>query len=1333
MKSILKKVFILFVLVASFCFTNVEASELINNQGDSVWTLLPSISDNITCYITVYSGSLPELNPGIIEYGKNKHGSTGLPYPFSEFSKDNEYDVYNFYMITDYGTNPNKSYIAYCLGHSMKMHYGVKLDATGSPLSNGKYLTSEIIDKVERVLIYGYDPSEIVEGSYRPLMQGECTQNAHLMFATQVAVWAAADGAWGTSLQEQLAQAYLNDDQDPRGLAMSAYRIIVENVNNSYKDISFLKETPEEFIQPIKLKWNQTNQRFEARVTDTNNMHSVPKVSYNWSDPTGNIYVEYDGSDVIICADEPTGTINSPVILTAEKNINNGRGKLKMWQNHTDPAGDQPLGRIVDGKRTPTYMYAKAYTEGFKVRVHKDLVDINRNYGDATVKNAVYGIYSDIDCTNEIARVTVGENGYSNKTDYLPYQTYYLKEITESEGTMLNTNVLTINPENAATDADGDFSITINTENEIIPTRLEVIKYRDEGEPSEGTSATGAILRLTLNSNKQETYTAIVDENGYCSFENIPYGTYTLTEDETNSVKYLKMNEQVINMYNSQQTYTYRVIVADNRLEVFLKVQKMDKDTNEAIMLEGAKFKIWDVENREWVTLMETPSGEMISEFVTNENGYFITPQALKSGEYVIYETESPDGYYLEDDYRLPEDESKLGEGGIKVTLSTQIQVEEDNEGNLIYTAKVQDRPLKGKLDIYKTGEMLTEAIFEVDSEKDGEKVIYSEEKATPVYKLQGLEGVTYEIYAAEDIKSPDGRITYVTKGQKVQTITTNENGIATTKELYLGEYEIKEVKVPNGYTINKEIPNVTLTNDDPYERVKITKEEYTNERQKLQLTFNKIFKDVSYSNGEKLEKKSLFGVYTKNEIQNYKGQAIIPSNMLMDLIWADENGDVTSTIDLPEGTYYVKELYASYPYTISTETVDFVLKYTDDSNQEFVVVEGPDFTNDYESTSITLVKLSTTTMDNIILNGDKIDTTTLDEEVQVILDQIKGMTKEEIKEYFEKNEVKFVSGAKYGVYTDEECQNALRIKDEETGVFEEAVIVTDDTGLVELNNIPLGEYYLKEIEAPQGYELSDEIVKVTLDNTNKDTMVYQALIEEDIVEAMLTKTDIFTGEVIPNCVFEIRDENDELLLKSITDEEGKGYIPVSIFEDGKTYTYTEVEAPDIYDLNTEPHEFVAKYDEEGNWDVEPVEVENIRKTREVIVRKLDAETGEPLKGCVFTIAMIDPETGEQKVNAKTGEPIYLVENVETDENGEYIIPEAPMGTYKFLEIKAPEGYELDEDLTGYTFTIDNNSPETIIFEVTNTGDIAVIAIASVAVICAVGIVFVIRRNKIMS
>ena len=242
--------------------------------------------------------------------------------------------------------------------------------------------------------------------------------------------------------------------------------------------------------------------------------------------------------------------------------------------------------------------------------------------------------------------------------------------------------------------------------------------------------------------------------------------------------------------------------------------------------------------------------------------------------------------------------------------------------------------------------------------------------------------------------------------------------------------------------------------------------------------------------------------------------------------------------------------------------------------------------------------------------------------------------------------------------------------------------------------------------------------------------MVYQALIEDGVVKPFITKIDIFTGEYVPNCTFEIAEKDGKVLLHSVTNEEGKAFIPLTLFEDGKTYTYTEIEAPDIYDLNTEPHEFVAEFDEEGKWVTEPVEVDNRRKTREVIVRKLDAETGDPLEGCVFTIALIDEKTGEQIKNAQTGEPVYLVENATTNENGEFVIEKAPMGTYKFTEIKAPEGYELDEDLTGLVFTINNDSPETIIFEVTNTGDIAVVAIVCVSLVCVAGIVFVIMKNR---
>ena len=201
------------------------------------------------------------------------------------------------------------------------------------------------------------------------------------------------------------------------------------------------------------------------------------------------------------------------------------------------------------------------------------------------------------------------------------------------------------------------------------------------------------------------------------------------------------------------------------------------------------------------------PSGEYIDEFVTNEEGYCITPAKLYPGRYVIYETDVPEGYYFEDGLRIPEDESHLGDpeyGGKEFVIDKYAMVGQGvypypgmQLDDLILEIDINDRPLVGQLEIHKTGEMLTGASTALETVKDGEKVVHSEEKATPIYTLQGLQGVKYEIYAAEDIKSPDGRVTYVSKGTLVDTVTTGEDGYATTKELYLGEYEIKEVEAP--------------------------------------------------------------------------------------------------------------------------------------------------------------------------------------------------------------------------------------------------------------------------------------------------------------------------------------------------------------------------------------------------------------------------------------------------------------------------------------------------------------------------------------------------------
>ena len=113
--------------------------------------------------------------------------------------------------------------------------------------------------------------------------------------------------------------------------------------------------------------------------------------------------------------------------------------------------------------------------------------------------------------------------------------------------------------------------------------------------------------------------------------------------------------------------------------------------------------------------------------------------------------------------------------------------------------------PQKGIIHITKTGEVFA-TVAEMDGvDKDGAEIMYQ-----PVYEIRGLEGATYEIRAAEDIYTPDGTLR-AAKGDVVDTITTAGNGIASSKELYLGKYEICETEAPFGMVLNQESKQVEL------------------------------------------------------------------------------------------------------------------------------------------------------------------------------------------------------------------------------------------------------------------------------------------------------------------------------------------------------------------------------------------------------------------------------------------------------------------------------------------------------------------------------------------
>ena len=948
-------------------------------------------------------------------------------------------------------------------------------------------------------------------------------------------------------------------------------------------------------------------------------------------------------------------------------------------------------------------------TDGYTEKVYDIEVDHQdeEGYWCAESKDLLVGNYmvkEKISHTETVEGVTYN---YSYAEGYLADPNEYYFEQNPSEQTVERTYHEDVSRE------------------EVIRGRVEVIKYDNILGQTEEAASEGAILRLTLKSNPEKYYELTIDKYGYGEFVEeesrdkyypytIPYGEYELTEiKESNAGEHTHWFIQPEDVTIERQVQKEYRIEADEPVEFYLKVQKRDADTGATVNLAGAEFKIWDCQEEKWLELYDTTEDKKITTYKTNEEGSFITPQKIKAGDYIIYETKAPEGYYLHEEWRIPEDESKvgvIGEGGKHVRIDkAAMEIEENKPANqldLYYIVDMEDEPLMSKLEIVKTGEMFTNI--------SQEQTEYGS-KYTPIWELRGLEGVTYEIYAAKDIVSPDGRVTYVEEGEKVDTITTKSEGIATSKELYPGEYRIEEIEAPEGYLIDEEIENVVLESKDELVRVETTTKELNDVRQKLLISLRKEFEDINFANGQELEQRAVFGVYTKDRLQTVDGKEVIEADSLLDIIEVEGNEDVTSTIDLPEGSYYVKELETSYPYTISEEIREVEVSY-EGNEREFITYELEGMVNDYEEASLTLIKISTTTLlEDIILTGSEINVVELDKKVEDFLNTIRAMTPEEVEEYMEEEEIKGIPGAVYGIYIDEECTKPLYIREEGEEEYKEAQMVTTEKGMIRLDNIPLGRYYIKEIKAPEKYEIAENVISVDLTRENKEQMVYRVLNEYPVKSGYMEKIDIFTGEKIPNCEFEIRNEEGEVILRSTTDEEGTGYIPVDLFEEGKKYTYKEVKAPEIYELNEEEFEFTAHFDEEGNWAVEKQVVENTRKDSRVTFEKLDFADSTPIPNCKFELKSLETD--------------YVVEGV-TDENGIYVFENVPYGKYTYREIEAPEEYIIDTE----AHEIEINAEEMKV-RITNekapeTGDIAVVAIVVILVVCVAGIVIVIVRRK---
>lgn len=666
----------------------------------------------------------------------------------------------------------------------------------------------------------------------------------------------------------------------------------------------------------------------------------------------------------------------------------------------------------------------------FRVTVTKQDYEKGHAQGDAKLGGAVYGLFKGNDL---VAQYTTDSNG-SFTTDYYVCGTdWTVREISPSEGYLLNDTVYKVGADPKDYTVEYNNAPDMTVMEQVIKGKISIIKHTDNGETQIETPEKGAEFQVYLksavsfvNADKDERDTIVCDEDGFASTKLLPYGVYTVHQ-----TKGWDGREKItdFDVFINTDGKTYKFLINNKNFESYLKVVKLDKETGKRIPYEGAAFEIYDSDNHR-VTMQYTyPQVTSIHTFYTNKEGYLITPEKLPYGDYTLKEVQAPYGYVLDD---------------TPIPFSITQENSSTDTGVTVVKVKARDVAQKGVINITKTGE-----IFSSVEENNG---IY-----TPKYSISNLKGAIFEIYAAEDITTLDGTVRYE-QGTLVDTITTDDDGVAKSKELYLGKYTVIEKTALNGYVHNAAKYDAELTYAGQNVSVTSTELSVYNERQKVAVSLKKeMDEDKTFNLGKNNEISFVqFGIYANEDIKASNGD-IIPKDALITFANCDKNGSIVFDCDLPVGfKWYVKEIATDEHYILSDTKYEFDTEY---QGQNIKVID-------------------------IKINNDKAI------ENNLIYGSVKGLKVDR-----ETQEV--IKGATFGLF-----------KSDTTEFSEDKAIltaVTDENGVFVFNNIPYGEYLIKEIKPADGY-LDNEDVFTVIIKDNKQVVKLTA-INDKVPELKTTAT----------------------------------------------------------------------------------------------------------------------------------------------------------------------------------------------------------------------------------
>ena len=756
----------------------------------------------------------------------------------------------------------------------------------------------------------------------------------------------------------------------------------------------------------------------------------------------------------------------------------------------------------------------------FTVTVTKSDKEEGTAQGDATLAGAVYGIYKG---ETLVDKYVTDANGQFTTKEYICDTDWTVREIAPSEGYLLDKTIHKVGADPKLYEVEHNLTANDVTE-QVMKGNIAVIKHTDDGETKIETPEKGAEFEVYLKSSgsydaaeEDERDTLVCDENGFAQSKDMPYGVYTVHQTKGWEGRELMSDFDV---FISKDGQTYRYLINNANFESFIKVVKKDAETGKTIPYAGAGFQIYDPAGNKVTMTFTYPTPTTIDTFYTDADGQLVTPEKLEYGKgYSLVEVQAPYGYVLDStpvSFDVTE-ENATQEGTIKL-----VKVEKPNMAQ------------KGTISVEKTGEVF----FGVNVfGEEGKDVIYQ-----PVYKVKGLAGATYKITADEDVVTPDGTLRYH-KGDVVDTITTDEEGTAKSKELYLGKYTVTETKAPEGMVINKDGHQVELTYAGQEVAVTETATSFYNERQKVKISLEKMLEqDETFGIGKNDELKNIsFGLYAKEDIVSESG-TVIPADGLIEIIGLTEDGTATVATDLPFGSYYIKEMATDEHYILNDEQYAFTFDYAgqDTETVEIKVNDGKPIENKLIYGSV---------------SGKKVD-----ENGEALAGAVIGI--------FKADETEFTAEHAF-----------MTVKSGEDGSFA-------------FKKVPYGNWIVKEIEAPEGFVLDGTAHAVTI---AQNEQVIEVEITNEYIHGniRLTKVDAdYPDNKLTGATFEVYkdvngdgklDDKDELV--GNLEETSVGIYEMQELLYGK-YLVKETKAPEGFVLDDGVYS-VSITEDEKTYDVE--------------------------------------------------------------------------------------------------------------------------------------------------